>query len=320
MRIQLFACLLAFVVGCGGAAHPTVAPTADVAAPSTPELVVGGPPAVRLLDPGAAPLAPLRYRLAVGTMGRGTVELHLTMSISVNGQEMPMPGLPASRATVKTEVISVDADGNAHIGYAIETMEVMDADQFDPAAVAAVEEQYRALGTMHGSMDVSTRGVCTNMQLALPADADEVMRMIVDDIRKSMSQITAVLPEEPVGVGATWEARARVNMRGVDVDQTSIFSLDQRDADSANLRIHVTQHAGQTAMNLPNLPAGTEAVVDSLESNGSAETLLPFTNLVPTSELTMHTNMTARITSGRDSQAMGMRLESVARYFPLAAE
>ncbi|MBK8169682.1 MAG: hypothetical protein IPK60_04995 [Sandaracinaceae bacterium] len=314
MRIVLLLTLIS-LIGCGSTTP--AAQTAETADGNEPELVVGGPPNIRLLEDGAEPRAPLRYRFTAGNVARSQLEMHMTMALSIEGQELPMPSLPASRIGVKIEILTVDPQGNAHVGYTIESMQIVDPDQHDPNVVAAIQDQYTRLEHIAGSMDVDTRGVCTNTQFNLPADADEAIRMILDDMRKSMPQITTVLPEEPVGLGARWEAHAKVNLRGIDVDQVSTFVLNERDADTASMHILVEQHARNAAMNLPNLPEGAEALVDSLESNGSGDVVLSFVTLSPTSDVTMHANMSAHITSGDQTQAMGMRLEMVARFFPV---
>lgn len=314
---RILSVVVALLIGCGGGATgETTTPEGAAAAPADETPALGSPASVRLVEAGNAPFEPIRYRIAAGTTWAAKLELHMNMGMRLGDQEVPMPNLPPSRTSLQITATEVSPTGDAHLTFTIESVEILDADQYDAQVVASMSEGYEAIRNFSGSMDMSPLGVATNAVINIPESVDEITRSVPEDMRKSLTQLSTLLPSEPVGVGARWIARQRLLVRGIEVQQAINYQLDRREGDVLTITANVAQTAHDAAMQLPGLPEGARVVVDSLESSGSGQSELNLTSVVPSADATVHTNVSARIIAEGQEQALNMRMEVSVHHVP----
>lgn len=316
-RVFLAAILVSLLAGCGGASASegsgaAVAPASEV--DETPAL--GQPASVRLLEAGSAPFQPIRYRFSAGATATAQLELHMSMGMRLQDQDVPMPNLPPSRTSLRTNVTAVAPNGDAHLTFNIDSIEVIDGDQYDAQIVNAMQQAYETIRDFSGAMDISPLGVATNVSINIPEGVDDTVRSILDDMQKSLTQLSMLLPTEPVGVGARWVARQTLLVRGIAVEQSINYQLDSRDGDVLVIQSNAAQTAHDATMQLPGLPPSARIVVDALESTGSGQAEVNLTALVPTADSTVHTNIAARIIADGQEQALGLRMELSIHHVP----
>jgi hypothetical protein len=127
--------------------------------------------------------------------------------------------MPMSMTTTTT-VTDVYDDGSARIEYVISDWDMSDLGGLvpDTAELDAAMEMIDGFG---GWMVIDTRGAVLEFDLDLPEDIPAELTAQSEQVATEV----AVLPEEPVGVGARWESAMSVAGAGMDMDMTSISEI-----------------------------------------------------------------------------------------------
>jgi hypothetical protein len=207
--------------------------------------------AVTVIDAGAEPRQALRYRWAEGHRER--LDSVVTVDVVAREADAPVVSmvLPVS-LTVRARVTQVAEDGTATVALTYDDLAfgpmsasgggLAEGDEaaaeFDTAmaAIAPLLERTRAWQVIDDRGSV----VSTRMQLpdGFPAE--------VEDQLVQASASVALLPEEPVGIGARWEATGTTVSQGISLGVTTITELVSIDGDEVTLAmsLHLADEVG----------------------------------------------------------------------------
>jgi len=200
-------------------------------------------PVVRLLDAGAEPRVPLRYRLA----GPQTEDVTMTLTATQRGG--PGQGRLLLGGRALASVMSAPAGGDELTS----TMRVVENEATDlPGATPELMEKVRALMRTAVGMKVksrlTTRGARVAAETTLPPGAPADTGKTFDVLQNSTHR-NAVLPAEPVGIGARWEIESHADQGGMKVRQVSRFQLRALAGNTVGLDMEIEVTAGpQRAM------------------------------------------------------------------------
>ena len=262
---------------------------AALALPTVAVAQADGVPTVVVSETGAEPRSTLRYDLSAmqpQTMVM-TMDISMTMDGMMGNQTQVMPRL---RMTMPMSEVQM-AGENLTVNYTLGGMEALEREGVMPQLVPMMQQALSEIGTMSGSLTLDHRGALVdstfNMDGADPAVAAQMQSM-----QDSMQQMTVPLPEEPVGVGAQWTVDTEVQASGMTVSQRATYQLTEVTATGAAMSVTLTQTAGSQAIEDPSLPPGVSVTLDSLETTGTGTMRLVFSELVPTSNMTMSSSMT----------------------------
>lgn len=211
-------------------------------------------PQVTLLAAGSGAKAPLRYQLAVGATQTLTLtmDLQLAMSLRTGATEtlLPRARLPKTRFTLDLRVLEVAADGAATLEYRHRRSEVVKDPKVEPAVLEATGRSLAELAGLAGRMVVSTRGFVREHRLELPAKLSPEAQQSLENLKRSMGQLAAPLPEEPVGKGARWQAKTTVELNGAVLDMVSSSELTERKGKRAKIKTAIEQTSGRQELEL----------------------------------------------------------------------
>lgn len=194
-------------------------------------------PVIRLLEPGAAPLAVLRYAFPANQTQNVTITATGAMDVTKDGTQrtFPMPTLtmPVSLAPGKKGVVYRWLKGTFTTSPEdLQTAHIMSALEGSSGTMVMAEDQ---------------RGVITNMLLAAgPNDKGaaqgklENRSLIAMEMGKGVLSLLEVpLPVEPIGVGGRWQVE-RIAVRGiVSIRQFTTFTLVARQGNRLELSYRV---------------------------------------------------------------------------------
>lgn len=295
-----------FVVACGGAPEPaapqpaassSAAPVASAppapaktesdagaeqAAPP-PAPAVATPPTIKLVEPGTAPRRALRYAWKVGAAEYAEVDVKIAASMAVNGKSTPKAELPLIRMTMKIEPSEATPNGDTRVAY--ETVGVSTPGAGDPALKKKLETELSSIVGLHGKATISPRGVASDVDFDLPATATPAVRAQLDSLRDSLRSMYVPLPEEEVGMGASWEVTNHVPVSGALMDVQMLYKVQALDAKSATLGVTSKLSAKPNQpMVLPNVPPQTRASLVALDGTGSGKSVITFAKLTPTAQ------------------------------------
>jgi uncharacterized protein DUF6263 len=272
--------------------------TVATAAPDAP----AGSPVVKLVDAGKGAKKQLRFTAKKGLTRSMVMTMKMGMAMSMGANSMPRQDLPVMKLTMDMKVTDVTAGGDIRYTFSLKQPEVI-ADKGTPQAVIdAVKSASKGMAGLTGYAVVTSRGFTKEADINVPKDADPQMKQFMDSIKQSLYQISAPLPEEAVGVGAKWDTVMQLTQNGMTLDQTATNELVDLKGDTGKLKLTLKQSAKpqKIAVN------GMDVNVLSLASNGTGETSLDFTRLVPSqATVTLHSDL--KMEAG--GQKIGMQMD-----------
>lgn len=238
MRSDVACGVLAAVVLAACGARPSAAARHPIAAPLTlppsetgvvselaaTEKLPKKEPVLRLLDPGAAARATLRYQFRAGECS----STHTTRtSLSMLGEDL----LPAMHIEYRMQVTG-DADRLVHVSLSRAGANGTPAQS--PVVVQAADDSLRSAVGSQLALHVSPRGQVT---LDDPSGARS--------LRSAVEQGLVPLPAEAVGLGASWQVLRRTREKSNDNLVLTTYRLLQRAGD--HVRIDSTSQAVRVA-------------------------------------------------------------------------
>lgn len=100
-------------------------------------------------------------------------------------------------------------------------------------------------------------GQMSSLRLAAPQEASDSARQIVEKAVTQLSSLPVVFPTEEIGEGAQWTVESRVAGESTLL-QTTTYTLDSLDGDTAKLGVSVQQRPSLGALSFEGAAQGTE--------------------------------------------------------------
>lgn len=204
------------------------------AAPPAPESGrAEGDRSPRLLYAGKGPLRPLRYRFQAATSQRFEVDVSISARITANGALRPVRDVPPVRFALRLEVTKVAGDGSAQIAMSIEGAEVLRASGDSTLVHFAEKDAARFVG-MRGTGVVTARGIAPErVELTMPQGVATDFRRHDRILGAFLEHLFLPLPEEAVGINATWETVKNFDVEGARARRSDRYTLMEVDDGSA---------------------------------------------------------------------------------------
>ena len=284
---------VALLVGaCGGAssAPPQPPPVASASASATAPAATSAPVAsasakpaalpqsdareerttdVRLLDAGAEPRATLRYTFTTKPESL-RFDMKMTMTMRMGAVAPPPVGMPTVRMDVAIQPASVDAEGTLTANWVGTRVDVLSDGALPPAERQQLADQMRGIVGLRGRFVITTRGVVRESTADVPPTAPKIIAQTMDSLRDSFRNIAPLLPEEPMGVGARWVVVSHVRSKSMQMEQSTTYTLDKRDAKGTDETIVFDQTAPPQTMHLAgNQAPGSRVDLVSLTGHGT---------------------------------------------------
>jgi hypothetical protein len=266
------------------------------------------PPEVTILNAGAEPRRELRYRFTEGSAESAAMDIDMRLNMSMAGIQIQEMALPTIRMLVDLGPIVVANDGSARYDFEISSAELIENADTDPMVATALRTSLGQMPSFSGWARIDSRGATLDGEINLPGAVDQQLSQVFDSTRQSLQQMSAPLPAEPVGVGASWQLTQNVESGGFSVVQTATYTLVSRDGDDVVLDLVLTQNAPAQTTELPGMPPGLDANLDSLEASGTGQMQIDLRRFVPVADSTLDMAMQLSIAMQGQSQQIGMSL------------
>jgi hypothetical protein len=300
---RLAVLLIAVVTACGGKSTPP--PTTPLPADKPPEpeakkepppepekppeplgpvevKIPASPVSVKLVSAGKGKKAPLRYTAKPGDKQQVELAMDFSAKQTENGtsQDQIVPTIVLSG---DAETKTVDKDGNA--AY---TLTVNTTDARDVAGSQIPADKFRTvLGSLTGltiSSSLGANGAVGDVTMRVEKPTD-MSAGALELIRLTLPSFP-VLPKEPVGVGAKWQATTTAKLADkLDVTQVTDYEL-------------VAQKAGTWTIKGKTKVTGADQKmqggdISAIKGNGSSEATLADGTLYPSYKTLLETEFTA---------------------------
>lgn len=270
------------------------APKSDPAKPdakpdaAAPESTGGGSQAVgtvttvTLLEPGAEPRAALRYKLAPGArytvtqtrqgVSRVAASLAAGSAIRQEGPEY----IPRTVLTLEIVIREVRPSGDYAFDITITDARAEDDGNAPPSAVRIATGELQLLKGLAGRGVINDRGMLSQVEFTLPADAKQVLRDVFRDTAILPTESVMTLPAEPVGAGAVWQVDSEVSAPRLRYLVSSRLTLQSFDAEAGVAKVvsETEQSAGNQPMlgRIPGLVNGATVQIRSMLLTGAGDT------------------------------------------------
>jgi hypothetical protein len=143
----------------------------------------------------------------------------------------------------------------------------------DPKIAEELRQSAAILDDVGGTVEMNDRGIMLATELNDKAKSPDLplrLLMMIVNARTTLSRV--VLPAEPVGLGARWEARKELTLYGFKVQQVDSYTLVERVGDEIKLNVTVTQNAVPQTVDFPE--DGVSIAVEQMVANARGEIIL----------------------------------------------
>ncbi len=224
---------------------------------------------VLLLDAGQEPHAPLRYKIAHGTTTTATMDFGLASLVTAGGTSA-LSVVPGVRLLIVSGPTLEGKRGSTRFDIRIIKAEAIVPEGIDPAVAMDLNKSASVLNNVGGWVEVDDRGVIQRSELNHAAKrADVPVRLLVMIINARTSLARVLLPAEPVGVGARWEARKDLVLYGFEISQVDTYTLTEKVGDELKLKVQIEQTALPQTVTFDE--EGIEIAIESFKMSASGE-------------------------------------------------
>lgn len=264
-------------------------------------------PKVELLSAGADPKKELRYAFKKGSKEKIDLTTTTKLAMTMAGKTMDAPSTPPVSMIVSLEVLSVDDSGVAKRKLAVEKVRMEGA---PPAAPGQpdIAAQLGSLEKLRGRDEVDSRGVVRAIKMEFAGSNDPQLKAIANSMEQNFGQLGAPFPEEAVGVGAKWRVKTRLEQLGFRLEQTATYKLSSLDGDKGKLEITIQQKAPAGKLQLPGIPAGAAADLESMKGNGTGDVAFDLARSVPVGKMQTTADIHVKINMGAEVQSSSMKM------------
>jgi hypothetical protein len=264
---------------CSAVNMPAMAADNPVTAPST--AATAPTSKLELLNPGVEPRRELRFRPAVNSKQTMTMTMGMSMGMSMGEITMPKMALPKVVLKIDLNVTSVDPSGDIHYTFAYSDIQAIADKDTPPELLATMQKGFKSFVGYKGDMVVSNMGKLKSKNLTIPKDVDPMLKKTLEQLSKSMEQVSTPLPTEMLGVGAKWQVTTSTKVSNIQMKQSASYEVLKMDDRGITIRTKINQSAPSQNFQVPGLDAKAKVKLNSLTSTGEGRYVLRFDSLLP---------------------------------------
>jgi len=285
----------------------------EVATTKTTTTTEAAAQVVKLIEAGAAPRRTVRLQPKAGDQQKLEMTMNMSMEMTMAGAQVPAVNIPAIKLPMDVRVETVSADGEINYKSTMGEANVGSASGDTPGVGEAMQSIFGGLKGLSASGVMSSRGVIKSVDVKVPADASPQLRQSLDQMKDSLSAMSAPFPEEPIGVGAKWEFKQVLKSQGMTIKQTSQYELLSLDGERAEVKLTILQSAASQKIASPMMP-GMKMDLEKFEGAGMGKATYDLTRLLPiASEIASGSDIKMGMNVGGQKQAMEMKATTKVR-------
>lgn len=238
---------------------------------------------VKLVTPGKGKRAPLRYTNKAGDKQQVEVAMDFSAKETHAGKSPADQVVPTIVLVGEAEIKAVDKDGNA--AYVL-TVSATDARANE--SKIPVEQFKVVLGSLGGlviSSSLNPSGTATDVAMKIEKPNDMTAGAL-ELVKMTLPQFP-VLPAEPIGVGAKWQATTSTKLADkLEVTQVTDYELVAHKGTTWTIK-------GTTKVTGADQDVGEGAKISAIKGAGTVEATIADGVLYPTTKSSLETQFTA---------------------------
>ncbi len=274
--------------------------------PETTNAPIPPPPTaetVKLLNPGKAPRQVLRYRFEKGRTKTFFMQMSLEMKASADG--VPSPAMPKTVFEFEgtTTTREVNADGSAVRDTVFSSFRPK-MPNLPPQMAEEIKRQMKGFEGMRITETITSRGEVASVDVDEKSVTSAQAQMFLRNLMEGMSNAFLPLPEEAVGVGASWQGSTQIAASGVNVTQAGTFELKTFEKDQAKIDMVFKQSARPQVVAAPGVDAAFKTELLSMEGEGRGTTKVDLKQLTTAGQIQISTKTVTKVTSDDPAQPL----------------
>ena len=228
---------------------------------------------VLLLEAGDEPRAPLRYMIQDGSVTTSTMELTTSSMTTTSSSGAEIAKTPGLRFVVSSGPAIKVESGDARFDVRIVKAEAIIPPGADPEVESDFNRSAALLKDVGGWIEVDDRGIVQRSELNQAAkNANVPKRLFMTIVHARTSLARVILPAEPVGLGARWEARKNLKVYGFEMQQVDRYTLTDKVGDEVKLKVEIVQTAPKQTLTF--VEEGVEYALQSLSMSAEGDVIL----------------------------------------------
>jgi len=264
-------------------------------------------PVLKLLDAGAEPRRTVRLQPKAGDRQKFELTMNMSVEMSMAGTEMPAMNIPAIKLPLEVKVESVSAEGDISYTTTIGEATIESDSKAAPGVGEAMQSMFGSMKGLTSTGVISSRGLVKTTDMKVPAEVTPQLRQSLEQMKNSLSGLSAPFPEEPIGLGAKWELKQVLKAQEMTIKQTSAFELLALAGDRAEIKLTILQSAANQKITSPMMP-GLKMDLEKMEGAGMGKTVYDLTRLMPVSgDVASGADIKMGMNMGGQKQAMQMK-------------
>ena len=281
----------------------------------------GGVGRPKLVEAGQIPRVARRYAFAAGKLERRVGLLSVATTLNMSGAPPQAHALPALelRLDLTPEGLRNDA---FPFEVKLERIALAEGQQLDSKTVADAERQLSPFRGLIAKVDVSARGLVSEMVVSsvkhVPSgsedDPDEIATAVTEMLQETLDLVAVPFPEEPIGVGAKWEVVRASTWGASKVTMTYRFLMKEWSGNGGVITAEVVLSSPKTPLADPRLPGAKYEV--SGKGNYTFHVQLDRPTVNVSGESTALTNLEIPRSGGRPPKAL---LQTMVRRYSIEA-
>lgn len=227
---------------------------------------------VLVIDAGTEPRELLRYQIAPGTTTTSKMEYALA-SLATTRNTAELSVTPGVRLNIVSGPTIEGRGGSIRFDVRIVKAEAIVPEGTDPAVKMDLDKSVAVLNNVGGWVEVDDRGIIQRSELNSRAKNSEVparLLLMIVNARTSLARV--LLPAEPVGIGARWEASKKLVLYGFEIHQSDTYTLVEKKGDQLKLNVQIQQTAPEQTVTFEE--EGIELSLESLTMNANGRVVL----------------------------------------------
>ena len=290
MQTLSTALVIAIIAGSAAGQLLPGTPATTTQPDATPTTAKPAEPGVEVTSEGAEPRKPLRYTPTKGSTERFEVRIFTRNIMRMDKQAGPSGPSAEVRYECTLAVQDVNPNGEISVSIVIDKGELVPDETLKPADRDRVSRAAMAVQTSIVNLRINARGIVLSSEVAKAPAAYATAQF--DALRATLTQIAPVLPETPLGEGASWQSRENEIVNLVASTRTSGYTATTTDNGSTRLVIEFTRRADKQIVANPNAPKGSTMELHSMLGAGFGESIRTFNRISPLeSEVTVETEL-----------------------------
>ncbi len=227
---------------------------------------------VLVIDQGQEPREALRYDIQHGTRTTSTMEYSLA-SLATTSKAAALTMTPGVRLHIVSGPTMEGKRGSIRFDVRIVKAEALVPEGVDPQVKLDLDKSVSVLNNVGGWVEVDDRGIVQRSDLNSAAKNPDVparLLMMIVNARTSLARV--VLPAQPVGTGARWEAAKELILYGFKISQSDTYTMTEKTGDEVKLNVQIQQTAPKQTVTFEE--EGIEMTLESLTMNATGQVVL----------------------------------------------